>query len=98
MFRLREGRSFTLENGRPPLERHFGHVERVDVSSALIFPEAEPVVAYLASFGDRLFDLLPAGISWADVATALKAELDAHIAEHGDFRVSKLVGVFICQK
>jgi ubiquinone/menaquinone biosynthesis C-methylase UbiE len=95
--RLREGQSFRLENGRPPLARHFGRVERVDMSSALVFPEAEPVVAYLASFGDRLFDLLPPGVKWEEVAAALKEDLDAHIAERGEFRVSKLAGVFVCQ-
>ncbi|HSG16127.1 MAG TPA: class I SAM-dependent methyltransferase [Anaerolineae bacterium] len=95
--RLREGRSFTLENGQRSLERHFQRVERFDLPSALVFSEAEPAVAYLASFGDRLFDLLPSGVLWQEVAGALEERIDAHIAEHGEFRVSKLAGVFVCQ-
>lgn len=94
---LDEGRDFTLENGRRPLAQYFRRVQRYDLASELRFPTAEPVVAYLASNGSRLFDLLPAAVSWDDVAAALRHELEAHIAEHGLYRVSKLAGVFVCQ-
>jgi ubiquinone/menaquinone biosynthesis C-methylase UbiE len=93
---LLEAQGFTLENGRRPLAAHFQRVERRDFASELVFTEARPVIDYLASSGKRLFDLLPAGVSWDEVAAALKRELDEHIADHGVFRVSKLAGVFVC--
>jgi hypothetical protein len=40
--------SFTLENGAELLRRHFAHVERSDLPAALVFPEAQPVLDYLA--------------------------------------------------
>ena len=94
---LLETQSFTLENGRRPLARHFRQVERIDLTSELVFTEARPVIDYLASSGARLFDLLPQGVSWAEVAAEVERELDEHIAVNGDFRVSKLAGVFVCR-
>lgn len=88
--------SFTLENGAALLSRHFSHVERHDLPGALVFPEPQPVVDYLASMRERFVQLLPAGVTWEDVAAALRELLSAHIAERGEFRVNKMAGVFVC--
>lgn len=88
--------SFTLEGGRSLLERHFAHVERHDLPGALVFPEAEPVIAYLGSSRERFERALPSDSTWEDVVVALKRLLSVHIAEHGHYRVNKLTGVFVC--
>lgn len=88
--------SFTLETGRQLLERHFAYVERYDLPGALVFPDPEPVIAYLASSRERFETRLPPGYSWENVVVALDQILAADIAENGQFRVSKLTGVFIC--
>lgn len=88
--------SFTLESGVELLEQHFTHVERYDLPGTLVFPNPEPVIAYLASSRERFEDRLPRELSWANVVAALDQVLSAHIAEQGEFRVNKLTGVFIC--
>jgi SAM-dependent methyltransferase len=89
--------TFDLENGLSPLARHFPQVTRHDLPGALIFPSPEPVIAYLTSISERLTTNLPAGLTWDDVTTVLHDLLTTHIAQHGHFRVSKLVGVFVAQ-
>lgn len=89
--------TFGLENGTPLLLRHFAHVARFDLPAALVFPEPQPVIDYIATTRERYEALLPAGITWADVVAALTDLLRQHIAEHGVFRVNKLTGVFVCR-
>ena len=88
--------SFTLENGAGLLRRHFAHVERHDLPAALVFPEPQPVIDYVGTIRERLEELLPAGITWHDVAATLDELLQQHIAARGAFRVGKLTGVFVC--
>ena len=88
--------AFTLENGQELLERYFGDVERHDLPGALVFPAPEPVIAYLASSRERWEEHLPAGYSWEDVVAVLDQIISADIAAHGEFRVNKLTGVFVC--
>lgn len=87
--------SFNLENGQSLLERHFSQVSRHDMPGALVFPSAEPVIAYVASYSERLVGQLPARLGWPDVAAVLNDIVTEHIGRHGEFRVSKLVGVFV---
>ncbi|MDX1686726.1 MAG: nitroreductase family protein [Candidatus Promineifilaceae bacterium] len=90
--------SFTLENGADLLSRYFDRVTRHDLPGALVFPEPQPVIDYLASMRERYVPLLPDGVTWGEVVTVLRELLAAHIAEHGEFRVNKLAGVFVCRK
>ncbi len=86
--------NFTLENGGAVLRRHFALVERIDLPSALVFREAQPVIDYVATSprflggfdGD---DELP----WC----VLRELVEAEIAARGTFRVHKLTGVFRCR-
>jgi len=88
--------SFTLENGAELLTPYFNHVERHNLPGALIFPEPQPLINYLASMRARyLVSMLPE-ITWQMVADAMETILSAHIAEHGQYRVSKLAGTFVC--
>jgi len=89
---------FNLENGWAYLEPHFAHVTVHQHESALVFPEAEPVLAYVASTRDTLRDDLPSDRAWNDFLAALRKVVEAEIAEHGEFRVSKAAGVLVATK
>lgn len=90
--------SFSLENGAALLAPHFAHVVRHQLPSALVFPSAEPVIAYLSTMKDRLVPPQPAGPTWEDAAAVLHDLVQSHIAQHGHYRVSKLVGTFVARK
>lgn len=89
---------FSLENGRSLLQPHFPHVQRHDLSSALIFPEPQPLLDYVASSRDWYEAFLPEPLTWDDLYHQLQALLADHFASHDEFRVSKLTGVFICRQ
>ena len=89
---------FTLENGAQILSRVFPVVERHDLSSALVFSESEPLITYLGSMRRRYERFVPAGTGWDEIAAALREEIDRQIEISGEFRVSKLAGVFVCKK
>lgn len=88
--------TFTLEDGVSILSKWFGNVQRRDLPGALVFPEPQPVVDYLASSHDRFEAYLPHGLGWQDVAQTLRAILQEKIAAQGAFRVHKLSGAFVC--
>lgn len=85
--------SFTLESGGPLLRRHFANVERHDLPAALVFPEVQPVLDYLAT-SPRFLGAFAAEDeqSWR----LLRELVEAEIVAHGAFRVNKLTGVFRC--
>lgn len=89
--------TFTLENGGALLERYFSHVERHDLPGALLFPDAQPVIDYLASTRELFEKQLPPEKSWDDVARVLRAMLEPQLAREGIYRVNKLTGVFVCR-
>ena len=88
--------TFTLENGASYLIAQFQHVERRDLPGALVFSEAQPVIDYIASTYERYERFLPDHVSWRDVAEALRSNLQRKVERHGEFRVKKLTGVFVC--
>lgn len=90
--------TFTLENGHALLARHFPQVARHEVETAFIFPTPEPVIAYIGTTRDRLLDIAPPGIGWEQLAAQLHQLLTDHIARHGEFRVHKKAGVFVCRR
>lgn len=87
--------TFTMENGAVFLGRHFRHVERRTLYDALVFPQAQPVIDYLASSFDRYQGVLPANITWQHIEDTLRRLLDQKIQRYGEFRVNKLSGVFV---
>jgi ubiquinone/menaquinone biosynthesis C-methylase UbiE len=91
-------RRFTLENGGQDLRRVFSSVERYDLNGALVFKEPEPLIDYLSTMQKRYAAVQPAGITWENMAELLRDELSQQINEGGDYRVSKLAGVFVCRK
>jgi SAM-dependent methyltransferase len=88
---------FSLESGRAMLVSHMSVTEH-RVESAFVFPAVEPVLAYVASSRDVIRNDLPSGRTWDDFMAALRDEVQAEIAAHGEFRVSKTAGVLIAVK
>jgi len=89
---------FNLENGLAYLEPHFARVTVHQHESALVFPEAEPVLAYITSTRDTLRDDLPPDRTWDEFLVALREVVEAEIAARGEFRVSKVAGVLVAAK
>jgi SAM-dependent methyltransferase len=97
-FPLRPTLSFTLENGTQLLGKHFARVTRHDLPSALIFPDAQPVMDYINSSRSYYLNELPEEITWEQIEEMILEEVNGRIVKEGLFRVNKLTGVFICQK
>ncbi len=89
-------RRFNLTNGLSFLKPHF-HVEQYQHESALVFPNVEPVLAYVNSTRDTLERDL-AHQTWNEFIAILREVVSAEIASHGEFRVSKAAGVLIAIK
>lgn len=87
--------SFTLENASQIMSRHFYAVARHDLPSALIFPEAQPVLAYLESKRDLHEATLPANITWEDYINVMSQQVMRLIEHSGKMVVKKLSGVII---
>lgn len=88
---------FSLENGRSHLQPHFTHIQRHDLPSALVFPNPQPILNYITSSRDWYETLLPKSITWDDLYHQFQTLLTDHFAQHPEFRISKLSGVFICR-
>ena len=87
---------FNLENGQQILVRYFTSVDRFILDSALLFPEAEPVIEYVDSMRDYFSSYLPDDIFWSDFSAELGRRIQSQVKRDGRFRVSKKTGVFIC--
>lgn len=89
---------FTLENGPELLAAHLGQVETHVLRGTLCFPEARPFVEYVAS--SRLSITQPAHTEaeWQAALDWLTAEVQAHIARHGHFDVTKITGAVMGTK
>jgi hypothetical protein len=88
---------FSLESGQAYLAPYF-RVTGHQLESAFVFPEVEPVLAYVASSRDVIREDWPSGRTWAEFITALRSVVSAEIAAHGEFRVSKNAGVLAAVK
>lgn len=80
---------FGLENGAAELERVFGRVERVDYVDSLAVTDADAVVRYVRSTAARPY-------LTGESIEALRRAVDAEIASHGAFRITKSTGLFTC--
>ena len=86
---------FSLENGPAILSRHFYAVARYDLPSALIFPEAAPIIEYLDSTRDLRESTLPDGISWEQFMAVMRQQIVRLVAYAGQMVVKKLNGVLV---
>lgn len=87
--------TFTLENGVRKLSRHFFAVVRHDLPSALVFPEIEPVMAYLNSLRGLREPQLPPDVTWDALMDAMYDQVNRVITLQGELIVSKLSGVLV---
>jgi SAM-dependent methyltransferase len=79
---------FRLENGGEELARWFADVEMRRYPDGLIVTEAEPLVAFMLSMADtNEFN--------AEDRAALVAQVEQHIVEHGQIRITKDTGLFV---
>jgi ubiquinone/menaquinone biosynthesis C-methylase UbiE len=86
---------FTLENGASFLAPIFAQVRREILTSALVFQEANPAVAYIDSLRPAYGRQLPDGLMWGTVLAQVQRQIDAQIDARGQYRVPKAAGVFI---
>jgi SAM-dependent methyltransferase len=88
---------FTLENGLPLLQRHFGHVAVDHARGELVVPEVEPVVSYADSCRSLYEPQLPSTVTWSAAMARFETLVEQEIAEQGAWRASTHSGVFVCQ-
>lgn len=88
---------FTLENGAAQLEPHFAEVTMHKFNSWFVFPDPQPVIDYFSTNHERWMGLVADDITWEEICDRIRQILTAHIAEHGEFRVDKGTGVFVCR-
>jgi SAM-dependent methyltransferase len=86
---------FTLESGTRLLSRHFYAVVRYDLPSQLIFPDVEPVMAYMESTRSVREPQLPAGVLWDDVMLIVREQVNRLIEHFGELVINKLAGVLV---
>jgi SAM-dependent methyltransferase len=87
--------NYTLENGVRRLARHFHTVVRHDLPTALVFPEIEPVVAYLDTLRAFREASLPPDVTWEALMEAMYDQVNRVITLQGELIVSKLSGVLV---
>lgn len=87
---------FNLENGQALLQPFFSKVDRFELNSALVFPSAEPVLAYMGSMQEYYMSFLPIEANWDDIVVQLRQRLQSHLGQNEAYRVNKKMGVFIC--
>ncbi len=90
-----EVEGFCLENAASILGRHFFAVARHDLPSALIFPEAEPVIAYLQSTRDLEESNLPEDVTWEEFVSVMEQQVRRLITYSGKMSVKKLAGAIV---
>jgi SAM-dependent methyltransferase len=90
--------AFSLENGAAQLRAGFGRVERVDAPSGVVLVrDVGALGSYLGSVADHYEHEIAAWMTWDDVVRECCERASVTIAEHGFFRISTLVGAFVCR-
>lgn len=94
-FSLAEHAPFTLENGTGLLSRHFFAVVRHDLPGLLVFPDVEPVMAYLESWRSIREPQLPQGVKWDDLMLIVREQISRVVSHFGELTVQKISGVLV---
>ena len=87
--------AFSLESGTRLLSRHFLTVIRHDFTSALVFPHADPLIAYMDTTRSLREPALPRGVHWDDVMLVMREQANRVIAALGELTINKVSGVLI---
>ncbi len=86
---------FTLESGTRLLCHHFFAVVRYDLPRALVFPSAEPALAYLNSTRSVREAELPQGVSWDEMMMIVREQMGRLIDHFGELTVNTLSGLLV---
>ncbi len=89
---------FNLQNGRPLVGSIFSQVEMDQLESALVFPAAEPAVAFINSMRHLYASVLPDSVTWDMMLQQVGRQIQAVVAERGEYRVPKTSGVFLATR
>ena len=89
--------SFTTETGAAILGHAFSDVTRHDHAVPLAFPDAQPVVGYLASIREPVERTVGVPFSFDAVLEEVAARVEQVIREQGSFRATSRSGVFVCR-
>jgi SAM-dependent methyltransferase len=90
--------AFSLENGAEQLRVAFEHVERVDAPAGVVYVrDVDALASYVGSLADHYEDEIVDWMTWDDVVRACRGRASAIIAERGFFRISTVVGAFVCR-
>lgn len=86
---------FTLESGTRLLCHHFFAVVRYDLPRALVFPSAEPALAYLNSTRSVREAELPQGVNWDEMMMIVREQMGRLIDHFGELTVNTLSGLLV---
>jgi len=89
--------NFTLENGAEILHPVFPAVKMYKFESALVFPTAKPVTAYINSVQSLYKPQFPPDLSWEAMLQQVEKQVTEKIAASGEYRVNKTTGIFLAQ-
>lgn len=89
---------FALENGAAIIEPFFPGVVRDIVESCLVFPQAAPAVDYINSLQHVYAPQLPPSLEWEALIKQIARQIEAQVAQQGEYRVSKTTGVFVAMR
>jgi SAM-dependent methyltransferase len=92
------GLRFNLENGGRWIEVAFANPEVRVLDSELVFPEAEPAVAYINSMRNGFEPQLPSGLEWEALMYQIRRQIEAVVTERGAYHVPKRTGVLVACK
>ena len=81
---------FTLESGTRLLSRYFFAVVRYDLPGKLIFPAAEPLLAYIESTRAVRESELPAGVMWDEMMLIVREQISRLIEHFGELSINRL--------
>jgi ubiquinone/menaquinone biosynthesis C-methylase UbiE len=88
---------FTLESGADIIRPFFPNVQIKQIKNALIFPNTDPVLAYINSLQPSCEPLLPPYLSWEDLLDQIGIQISKKIQKEGKYTVPKITGVFIAE-
>lgn len=86
---------FTLESGTRLLCRHFFAVVRYDLPRSLVFPSADPALAYLNSTRSVREAELPQDVSWDEMMMIVREQMGRLIDHFGELSVNTLSGLLV---
>lgn len=89
---------FSLANGHSLVGAVFRQVKMHQFDSALVFPNADPVVAYIDSMRPGIGPLLPSAFPWEEMLREAAKRVEAVIDRQGEYRVLKTTGAFVARK